>query len=387
MVVKIATTAAFLLLVMQTSFGQPASKIYGAQYDDLHKRIYASNLDGSGLTSMSMLVRPHYLAVDWTSTPHKLYVGLVPSSGNGKIVRCNTDGSDVEDVVTDVVGVGDIELDLVNRKIYWLQDTYDDDRIWSANMDSLNSGITQIYATTVTFRVLWGLALDVQNQVLWITERGTTCYASYIKRMSFSGSGVTIVRNPLCNPHDIEYFDGYIFWGDLDGIHRANPDGTGVDTLVSTASIVGLAIDGTNRRIYWSDYSTDDIRRVDLDGSDEMQVISMVGQFAGIDTDYNPSAVPVEQSVRLPETIELLQNYPNPFNPSCTIEYRLPTRQLVKLSVYDLYGRQVAVLVDGVEESGYHRVQFSGGDLSSGVYFYRLHAGSSVSSRKLVLLR
>ena len=387
MVVKIATTAALLLLVMQTSSGQPASKIYSAQFDDLNKRIYASNLDGSGLTSMSMLVRPKYLAVDWKSVPPKLYVGLVPSSGNSKIVRCNTDGSDVEDVVTDVLGIGDIELDLVNRRIYWLQDTYDDDRIWSANMDSLNSGITQIYATTVTLRVLWGLALDVQNEVLWITERGSTCYASYIKRMSFSGSGVTIVRNPLCNPHDIEYFDGHIYWGDLDGIHSANPDGTSVDTLVSTASIVGLAIDGTNRRIYWSDYATDDIRRVDLDGSNELQVINGVGEFTGIDTDYSPSAVPVEQNIRPPETMELSQNYPNPFNPSCTIKYRLPTRQLVRLSVYDLYGREVAVLVDGVEEPGEHEVRFFGEDLSSGVYFYRLQAGSSVNSRKLVLLR
>jgi hypothetical protein len=81
------------------------------------------------------------------------------------------------------------------------------------------------------------------------------------------------------------------------------------------------------------------------------------------------------------------QNYPNPFNPSTTIRYALPRRSQVRLTVFDVLGQQVLVLVDGEVEAGYHEVQFDAGRLSSGVYFYRLHAGDYAQTKKLLLLR
>ena len=384
---RILSVASLVCILVQTSSSQFASTIYSAQFDDSRRLVYSCNLDGSGRDTMSMPLRPKALAVDWMSVPSKLYVGLVPMSGIGKIIRCNTDGTNVEDVVTNISGINDIELDLTNRKIFWLQNTYNDDRIFHADMDDLDSRITQIYATTVAARDLWGLALDVQNQRLWITERGSNCYASYIRRMTFSGSGVTVIAYPVCNPHDIEYHDGQIFWGDEYGILKANADGSNVDTLVSVAAAIGLALDGTNHRVYWTDFHVNNIRRADFDGANEREILGSVGQFYGIDTDYNPSAVPVEQISEPPRTTELYQNYPNPFNASTVISFHMPTSENITISAYDLLGREVAVLVDGPVDAGDHQVRFDGSGLSGGVYFYRLRTEGVVLTRALLLLK
>jgi hypothetical protein len=81
----------------------------------------------------------------------------------------------------------------------------------------------------------------------------------------------------------------------------------------------------------------------------------------------------------------LAQNYPNPFNPSTTITYSIPKSDHVSLAVYDMLGREVAKLVNEVQEPGERQVQFNAGNLSSGMYFYRLEASGYAETRKLVL--
>jgi len=91
----------------------------------------------------------------------------------------------------------------------------------------------------------------------------------------------------------------------------------------------------------------------------------------------------------LPTKFELSQNYPNPFNPTTTINYELPQESKVVLKVYDILGQEVATLVNKQEQSGVYTVQFSPDSfrLASGVYIYRLTAGSFVQSRKMTLLK
>jgi hypothetical protein len=88
-----------------------------------------------------------------------------------------------------------------------------------------------------------------------------------------------------------------------------------------------------------------------------------------------------------PNSFQLTQNYPNPFNPSTAIKYELPNSSNVKLSVFDVLGREVTLLVNERKEAGVHEVKFDATNLSSGVYFYRLHAGDFVQTRRLVVLR
>jgi hypothetical protein len=89
----------------------------------------------------------------------------------------------------------------------------------------------------------------------------------------------------------------------------------------------------------------------------------------------------------LPEMFTLSQNYPNPFNPSTVISYSLPVNSWVTLKVFDVLGREVATLVNGVEHLGYKSVNFNANDLVSGVYYYRLQAGNYFETKKLIFLR
>lgn len=95
-----------------------------------------------------------------------------------------------------------------------------------------------------------------------------------------------------------------------------------------------------------------------------------------------------------PAVFALAQNYPNPFNPHTTIRYTISGTGhealgtvKVKLSVYDVLGREVAVLLNGPKEPGVYNVQFDGSGLGSGVYWYRLEAGGVVAMKAMVLLK
>ena len=98
-------------------------------------------------------------------------------------------------------------------------------------------------------------------------------------------------------------------------------------------------------------------------------------------------AVAVGPVTELPDHFALSQNYPNPFNPSTVIRYQLPAAGSVRLVVYDMLGREVAVLVNETKNAGVHHVTFDAGGLASGVYLYRLQAGDFVQARKLMLVR
>jgi len=105
--------------------------------------------------------------------------------------------------------------------------------------------------------------------------------------------------------------------------------------------------------------------------------------YAKLGTGEN--AVNERQSVV--RSYSLDQNYPNPFNPSTQITYTIPKNERVKLSVYNILGKQVAELVNGTKNAGTYTVNFSAANLSSGVYFYKLETGNTVLSKKMMLLK
>ena len=91
-------------------------------------------------------------------------------------------------------------------------------------------------------------------------------------------------------------------------------------------------------------------------------------------------------------TYRLDQNYPNPFNPNTTISYQIPFASDVSLKIYDVSGRLIRTLVEKYESEGVHAVFWDGKDhsgmaVASGIYFYKLHAGEFVETKRMVLLR
>jgi len=94
-----------------------------------------------------------------------------------------------------------------------------------------------------------------------------------------------------------------------------------------------------------------------------------------------------EKQNEVPEKFELKQNYPNPFNPTTQIPYSLTETATVRLEVYNILGKKVATLIDQQMEPGTYQVTFDGSNLASGVYIYRLQAGTRVSTRKFILAK
>ena len=89
----------------------------------------------------------------------------------------------------------------------------------------------------------------------------------------------------------------------------------------------------------------------------------------------------------MPEKFVLGQNYPNPFNPKTNIEYRISNAEHVTLSIYNLLGQIVAVLVDKKQTAGSYIVQWDAAAFVSGVYYYRLSTGQGTKYRKMILIK
>lgn len=89
----------------------------------------------------------------------------------------------------------------------------------------------------------------------------------------------------------------------------------------------------------------------------------------------------------LPDKVILDQNYPNPFNPSTRIFYHVPEASRVRMTVFDLQGREITTLVDAFQSAGSYVTEFSGRDLPSGSYFYRLESDNQIITKRMMLLK
>jgi len=95
----------------------------------------------------------------------------------------------------------------------------------------------------------------------------------------------------------------------------------------------------------------------------------------------------LEEEASLPSAFQLEQNFPNPFNPSTTIGYVLQEKSYAKLTILNVIGEEVAILVNEEQDKGYHKVEFDGSKLPSGVYFYKLVAKDFVNTKKMILVK
>ena len=95
----------------------------------------------------------------------------------------------------------------------------------------------------------------------------------------------------------------------------------------------------------------------------------------------------VQDNLNIPKSFSLSQNYPNPFNPRTTIEFSLPKRAFVNLTIYNTLGQVVKTLVSSEMEFGTHRIIWKANNIPSGIYFYRLTANNFVETKKMILMK
>jgi hypothetical protein len=199
--------------------------------------------------------------------------------------------------------------------------------------------------------------------------------------------------------------ESYLLAGTPTGVFLSSDDGANwAPTGLMGPSVLCLMVDGsyifagTDDGVFFSrDTGTSWIQRNDgLHANVYVRALATDGTslFAGLYNDgvwkrplSEITAVSTYPQNMLPLSVELYQNYPNPFNPSTTIKFELPKASQVLLTVYNTLGQQVATLVHGQQEAGSYEVKFDGSGLASGVYFYRLQAGTYVETRKVLLLK
>jgi hypothetical protein len=126
---------------------------------------------------------------------------------------------------------------------------------------------------------------------------------------------------------------------------------------------------------YWGDYTGTAFELV----VDDVYLLPL--------TEAGKTAVEDKGGKARPEQYSLAQNYPNPFNPSTKIDYAVAGNGQVRLTVFDLKGREIATLVDGIKPAGRHSVTLDAGNLKSGVYFYKLQADGATITRKMLLVK
>jgi hypothetical protein len=157
------------------------------------------------------------------------------------------------------------------------------------------------------------------------------------------------------------------------------------NVFVGTSSGVKASTDGGKT---WTDINENlVIQSVESLDYDAVNKVLYAGtKYGGVFRRSVGTANAVEQDV-VPTRIELYQNYPNPFNPKTVIRFAVPEQSSYRLTVHNLLGEEVAVLLDATLPAGLHSVQFDAQDFSSGTYFYRLLGGASILTRKMTIIK
>jgi hypothetical protein len=169
---------------------------------------------------------------------------------------------------------------------------------------------------------------------------------------------------------------------------------------LETRRYVSVSVDDSTRsldcqlhRVYHPDWGEDISLNITTESlpawpqADCGHVFTWTTWFRDLALYRESAATEVSDNTWIPWTATLLQNYPNPFNPSTTIRYELPRNVFVTLIVYDMLGRQVETLVNERQSAGSHSVSFSARNVPSGVYFYRLEAGTYHDTKKLLIVK
>jgi hypothetical protein len=124
-----------------------------------------------------------------------------------------------------------------------------------------------------------------------------------------------------------------------------------------------------------------------IDAGDPNSPLDPDGTRSDIGAFYFDQSTGIADAFLLPDGFFLYRSYPNPFNASAVIRYKLPQQMQVTIDIYDILGRQVTTLQDGLQSAGNHQVTWNAKGFSSGTYFYKIQAGGFIETKKMLLLK
>ncbi len=249
---------------------------------------------------------------------------------------------------------------------------------WAAVAPATNETFTFWYETDAAFQNVYGVYgqrfspagartwSDTGKAVRALTNAQPSFVRTFAKDSSavvFYLDGITVTTS-LVRGARLDR-NGNLLWGGT--IKDVSSVVSGKGRLVGGMSPAGTSL------LVWAD------KRLDANG--------VYGQNVHFDGRLGIVTSVGDERYSKPSSLKLHQNYPNPFNPSTIISYDLPEAAHVSLTVHDLVGRQIATLVDVVQEEGRHSVEFLPQRLASGVFLYTLKVGGFVKSGKMVLMR
>jgi subtilisin-like proprotein convertase family protein len=216
-----------------------------------------------------------------------------------------------------------------------------------------------------------GLTINDVNVFVGINHSYTNDISVTLRNPSGSTSRILYAGNaPDNGDHMITIFDDQ-----ADSTANANMRGPWSPRV---RPVNNLAIfNGQNAGGYWRITVTDI-----FPGADD-------GRLIGWGIQFNNQAVTAvnEEITGIPKKFALHQNYPNPFNPTTTIKYDLAKESFVKITVYDILGKQVQTLVNEQKKAGSYALEINASGLASGVYFYKIEAGTFVATKKMMLIK
>jgi DNA-binding beta-propeller fold protein YncE len=275
----------FAVVALTVGLGTPsatAQRIYWT--DSGCDRIQRSELDGSNVEDLVVtgLASPQGIALD--AAGGKIYW---VDAFNDTIQRANLDGSQVEDLVyTGLSAPRDIAINVAVGKMYWTDSGTD--KIQRANLDGTN------VQDVISIGLLepWGIAIDPAGKIYW-TDAGTC----KIQRADLDGTDIEdLVTTGLANPREIvlDPVGGWMYFTDqtritLEGvIERADLDGVNIETVVmipASSRPVGIDLDVSAGKMYWTDGFKHKVQRANLDGSDIEDIVTDLQFPAGIALD------------------------------------------------------------------------------------------------------
>lgn len=294
----------------------------------------------------------------------------------------------------------EMKLDTLNNRLLIMGrgEQFDQENVWAYDLnaprdEALTARVT-VDAADFPFGRILSFDADFENDIIFLNmiEDGIYACAAGEECQVVLETGERIFGSSLAfNPNNET-----LYFEDNDrGIAYVKTDGSDEGTYYSSfATKHGLQYNGAMDLLVWSSVPFSGAPSLRYRSPDAGEDVFSEAFFQGREIhgmDFiitNPTTVSTDEAmVTVPNSVSLDQNYPNPFNPVTSIRYRLDAASEVRLSVYDVTGRLLEVLEQGVRSAGEHEVRFDGSGLSSGMYIYRLEGTGFTETRKMLLIK